>query len=214
MKPKGSNDAMLGEEVSIPRRDFLQGALLAAATTLTGSLSAKPDASALEISGAQDHPGYYPPRLTGLRGSHPGSFETAHAIRDGQPPPRATNTGQSYDLIVVGAGISGLSAAHFYQSRLSGSTRILILDNHDDFGGHAKRNEFEIQGRLQLMNGGTLAIDSPSPYSAVAAGLLRELGMSDVDGMSRKFENHEFYRSLGMGGGVFLDRETFGSEPY
>jgi len=86
------------------------------------------------------------------------------------------------------------------------------LDNHDDFGGHAKRNEFEIQGRLQLLNGGTLAIDSPRPYSPVAAGLIRDLGIADVEAMSRGIEDHEFYRSLGLGGGVFLDRETFGAD--
>lgn len=207
--PKNNN---LGEERAIPRRDFLQGALLAAATTLTGVLSAKPAAAGLEFPGAQDHPGYYPPRLTGLRGSHIGSFEAAHAARDGKVPADARNTGQTYDLIVVGAGISGLSAAHFYRSRTSPASRILILDNHDDFGGHAKRNEFEIQGRLQLLNGGTLAIDSPRPYSPVAAGLLRDLGIEDVEGMSKKIEDHGFYRSLGLGGGVFLDRETFGAD--
>ena len=89
----------------------------------------------------------------------------------GRKRPKPTPTGEDYDLIVVGGGISGLAAAHFYRAKHPGA-RILILDNHDDFGGHAKRNEFSLAGHIELMNGGTLMIDSPRPYSAVADGLL------------------------------------------
>jgi len=209
---ESKKDSNLGEERAIPRRDFLQGALLAAATSLTGVLSASPAATALEFPGAQDRSGYYPPRLTGMRGSHDGSYEAAHAMRSGAAPANAQDTGQTYDLIVVGAGISGLSAAHFYRSRSRQSAKILILDNHDDFGGHAKRNEFELNGRLHLLNGGTLAIDSPRPYSAVANGLLRDLGIQDVEAMSRRIEDRQLYRSIGLEAGIFLDRETFGAD--
>ena len=101
---------------------------------------------------AQDAAGYYPPTLTGLRGNHPGSFEGAHRLRDGDfwsQAGKITDTSEAYDLVVVGGGISGLAAAHFYRARHA-DARILILDNHDDFGGHAKRNEFELGGRLAL----------------------------------------------------------------
>ncbi len=81
-----------------------------------------------------------------------------------------------YDLIVVGGGISGLSAAHFFRERAGKSARILILENHDDFGGHAKRNEFHLGGRLQLLNGGTMLIDSPTPYSRGSGRLNEEVG--------------------------------------
>jgi spermidine dehydrogenase len=97
-------------------------------------------------AGPQDQPGYYPPLLNGLRGSHPGSFESAHALRDGdfwKNRQTTVETGERYDLVVVGAGISGLTAAHFYRSARP-DAKILILDNHDDFGGHAKRNEFHL----------------------------------------------------------------------
>jgi spermidine dehydrogenase len=202
--------AALGEDRSIPRRDFLQGALVAAATTLSGPLLR---AYAAEGPGAaaQDAAGYYPPALTGLRGSQPGSFEAAHELRDGHWPGSASDTGESYDLVVVGGGISGLSAAHFFRARTSAASRILILDNHDDFGGHARRNEFQLDGRLQLLNGGTLEIDSPRPYAPVPAGLLRELGI-DVEALSRKVEHPKFYESLGLQHGVFFDRETFGAD--
>jgi spermidine dehydrogenase len=166
---------------------------------------------AVTVPAAQDRPGYYPPQLTGMRGSHPGSFEAAHRLRDGSAPGRSADTGEHYDLIVVGAGISGLSAAHFFQARTSARSRILLLDNHDDFGGHAKRNEFLAGGRMQLLNGGTLEIDSPHPYSAVADGLLRELGI-DVPKLSRKVEHRAFYERLGLQPGAFFDAETFGAD--
>jgi spermidine dehydrogenase len=194
-------DRNLGADRQIPRRDFLQGALVAAATTLTGPLL-KAYAAAAD---------YYPPALTGLRGSHAGSFEEAHALRDGRTPATAADTGEAYDLVVVGGGISGLSAAHFFRSRTAPASRILILDNHDDFGGHAKRNEFQLGGRLHLMNGGTLEIDSPRPYAPVPKALLADLGI-DVPALSRKVEHPKFYDSLGMRLGVFFDRETFGSD--
>lgn len=196
----------LGEHRQIPRRDFLQGALIAAATTLTGPLLKANAAESIEKA-----VNYYPPALTGMRGSHPGSFEEAHALRDGRKPGTATDTGEAYDLVVVGGGISGLSAAHFFRNRTSAAARILILDNHDDFGGHAKRNEFQLGGRLHLMNGGTLEIDSPRPYAPVPQALLTELGI-DVPQLSRKVEHPEFYKSLGMHLGVFFDRETFGAD--
>ncbi len=166
-----TSDRRLGLDQPIPRRDFLQGMLVGAAATLCAPLRRS------LAAGPQDAAGYYPPLLTGLRGSHPGSFEAAHALRDGQALSAARDTGENYDLIVVGGGISGLAAAHFFRARYGAASRILILENHDDFGGHAKRNEFQLDGRMQLLNGGTLSIESPRPYGAVAEGLLRTLGI-------------------------------------
>jgi len=199
----------LGMGRSIPRRDFLQGTLVAAAASVSGPLL---DAYAGTGSAlAQDAPGYYPPSITGLRGSHPGSFEDAHALRDGRSPEGGVDTGETYDLVVVGAGISGLSAAHFFRARTSKSSRVLILDNHDDFGGHAKRNEFMLGGRMHLLNGGTLEIDSPRPYAPIPAALIKELGI-DVEALSRKVEHLKFYDKLGLHDGIFFDRETFGAD--
>src|SRR6266436_3089932 len=186
----------LGMGGPITRRDFIDGIAVTAAVAASAPVLAAIDPG--EASTApQDRPDYYPPALTGLRGSHPGSFEAAHALRDGASIPAAADTGESYDLVVVGGGISGLAAAHFFQARAGGRSRILILDNHDDFGGHAKRNEFALGGRLQLLNGGTLEIDSPRPYSAVADGLLRRLGI-DVTALARKVEHRDFYRVHGL----------------
>jgi len=192
----------------MPRRDFLQGALVGAASTLGGSLLGGITAAGAS-EGAQ--PDDYPPARQGLRGAHPGSFEAAHALRDGKPQGTPRDTAESYDLVVVGAGISGLAAAYFYQAATARRSRILILDNHDDFGGHAKRNEFLLAGQLQLVNGGTLDIDSPRPYSAVAKGLLRTLGI-DVPALSRAIEHRQYYAHRGLHGAVFFDAETFGAD--
>src|SRR5271155_2375396 len=197
---------------AITRRDFLNGVPIAVGAA--GGLF--PEFAAAAFAGTpapQDQPGYYPPALTGLRGSHPGAYEAAHRLRDGDfwsQTGNVTATGESYDLVVVGGGISGLAAAHFYRARRQ-DARILILDNHDDFGGHAKRNEFALDGRLELMNGGTLLIDSPRPYSTVADGLLKILGVDPV-ALARKYTHSDFYPSLRLASGIFLDTETFGAD--
>jgi spermidine dehydrogenase len=195
-------DKRLGMGRPIARRDFLQGALVGAAASLCGSLR-----RVYAMAGANED--YYPPLLTGLRGSHPGSFEAAHALRDGHVVGSPAETGEQFDLIVVGGGISGLAAAHFYRAKHGAASRILILDNHDDFGGHAKRNEFSLGGRLELMNGGTLSIESPRPYGPIADGLIRHVGI-DVDSLVKKTQHVDFYRKHGLSDAVHFDKETFG----
>jgi spermidine dehydrogenase len=207
-KEDKSGDRALGMDRAITRRDFLNGLAIGATAFACDPLFAAGDPA--DPLAAQDAQGYYPPLLTGMRGSHPGSFEAAHALRDGQPAPTPTDTREEYDLIVVGAGISGLAAAHFYRAQAP-SSRILILDNHDDFGGHAKRNEFDLNGRLHLLNGGTLEIDSPRPYNAVADGLLKTLGI-DVRKLIKTTQHLDYYDRLGLKDSAFFDRETFGAD--
>jgi spermidine dehydrogenase len=169
--------AELGMFANIPRRDFLDGIAIGVGAVAMGSAFGCPASAA--ASEAQNAPGYYPPELAGMRGDHSGSFATAHELRDGDfwnHAAPANDTGETYDLAIVGAGMSGLAAAHFYLQH-EPSARILILDNHDDFGGHAKRNEFHVDGRMLLANGGTYGIESPFPYSQVARSLIDELGI-------------------------------------
>ncbi len=203
-----SRDRELGMHRRITRRDFINGvAVTAGAAMMPWHLLAADDSS------PEKSPDYYPPALTGLRGSHPGSFDAAHALRDGtfwDTVGKPEDTGETYDLIVVGGGISGLSAAHFYRKASGGKARILILDNHDDFGGHAKRNEFRVNDQFRLGFGGTFSIESPAPYSAVAKGMIEELGI-DVPSYS-KYVDKKLYPSLGLRPKIFFDKETFGAD--
>ncbi len=198
------NDKDLGMGRNISRRDFLNG------VALTVGAAMLPESGIGFDLRAGD---YYPPALTGLRGSHPGSFEVAHSLRDGtfwDAAGKPSDTGESYDLVVVGGGISGLAAAHFYRKQAGPNARILILDNHDDFGGHAKRNELRIGSRTLLGYGGTFSIESPAPYSAVAKGVVEELGI-DVTSYP-KYLSKGLYRSFGMIPNIFFDKETFGAD--
>ncbi len=202
------NDKKLGMDRPIARRDFLNGVAVTAGAAAFGVGS-----PALADAASQDEKGYYPPARTGLPRQSSGSFENAHALRDGTlkvPAGKVPGDAEHYDLIVVGGGISGLSAAYFFRERKP-DAKILILDNHDDFGGHAKRNEYMLNGKLALMNGGTLEIDSPRPYSAVAGGLLKKLGVDPVK-LDAAYSKEDFYKSLGLGRGIFFDRETFGAD--
>ena len=200
-------DRQLGMNKDISRRDFLNGVSIAVgASLLPGSVSA-------QSVGAQDVLGYYPPALTGMRGSHPGSFEVAHSLRDGnrwQNSDESIDTGEEYDLVVVGGGLSGLAAAYFFQKEAGPNAKILIIENHDDFGGHAKRNEFHYNGRMLVDLGGTEYIEAPWSYPAPAAALLKDLGV-DV-GLAQQVFNHELYHSLDLRGGIFFDKKTFGAD--
>ena len=181
----------------ITRRDFMNGIAIAVA-----------GAAGVDLSRAQTAP-LYPPGRDGLRGSHDGSFEAAHRLRDGarfdfsQAP-----LAEHYDLAVVGAGISGLAAAHFYRQRRP-NARVLLLDTNDDFGGHAKRNEFVVDGQTLLGYGGTQSIDGPAHHwDGVAKSLLKDLGI-DVQRFNKAFDQ-EFYARWNLNHGVFFKKEVFG----
>lgn len=208
-------ERQLGMDTPIPRRDLLQGGLVWAGTQLirgsaplVSALAAMP---ALAESPNAAETSDYPPSLTGMRGSNDAAYASAHALRDGQTWSDVKDLDETYDLIVVGGGISGLAAAHFYQAAKGPQARILILDNHDDFGGHARRNEFHLNGQMHLLNGGTLEIDSPRPYSRVADGLLRELGVN-VPALQKQYPSLDMFEGLAQKRGVFLDQETFGRD--
>lgn len=188
--------------MDITRRDFLNGVAVTIAAGMTP----------LQILHAAPDGRYYPPALTGLRGSHVGSFEVAHQMgweKKVFDTDRLPIT-EDYDLVVVGGGLSGLSAAWFYREKHP-KAKILILENHDDFGGHAKRNEFQAGGRMLIGYGGSEAFQSPNHlYSKEVNGLLKKLGVN-----IKRFEtafDRQFYPSLGLSRGVFFDQENFGED--
>lgn len=191
------------------RRDFVSGMAMAA-----GALQLSPLEAAAKglLDPAAIGPEYYPPALTGLRGSHAGSFEVAHALAlEGKVPalPKEPQ-GSTYDLVVVGGGVSGLSSAYFFREQAGQAARILVLDNHDDFGGHAKRNEFAVGGRSLIGYGGSQSIDTPSAYSRAAIGLLRKLGV-DVAKFYTYYDKG-FVKRHGLGARIHFDRAHYGRD--
>src|SRR5262252_3725517 len=204
------DDRSLGLDRAITRRDFLNGVALSVA----GSVLAPELARAAQQEFAPERaPDYYPPTRVGMRGSHPGSFEVAHQLRDRRAwdPSGAIDTGESYDLVVVGGGLSGLSAAYYFIRDVGRGAKVLVLDNHDDFGGHAKRNEFAYGGRMLALNGGTLNIESWDRYNEHARSVIHDIGI-DIDRfLTTNEKNRSLYRSLGLTGqATFFDKETWG----
>jgi spermidine dehydrogenase len=187
----------------ISRRDFLNGVSVAIGASLLPGCG-KSGEPVANVPFA-----YYPPAETGMRGSHPGSFEVAHATVQGEQW-SAESTGEHYDLVVVGAGISGLSAAYIYRRDVDPNARILVLDNHDDFGGHAKRNEFTLDGQTFIGFGGTMQMDAPAAYPAVSLEVIRELGIEFE--RHEEFEQDERLAAMGLGRIYFFDKETFGAD--
>ncbi len=201
------HDRSLGMGRDISRRDFVNGVAAAVGTVAIPGLARSEQDPAPSVQS-------YPPARLGMRGSHPGSFEAAHELRDRRSldGSDATRTGETYDLVVVGGGLSGLAAAHFFLRDVGQDARVLVIDNHDDFGGHAKRNELEYQGRTLVLNGGTLEIESPERYNKWALQLLSDLNV-DLDRYVRaNAQNEKLYASLGLRSGYFFDKQTFGRD--
>jgi spermidine dehydrogenase len=205
-----AGDERLGMHCGITRRDFVNGVALAA-----GSLVIPESALATaSVATFDTPPNNYPPAKMGMRGSHPGSFEAAHELRDTRSIDldAAQSTGESYDLVVVGAGLSGLSAAHFFIKNAGKDVKVLVLDNHDDFGGHAKRNEFRRGDKLLVLNGGTSEIESPARYNRWALELLRDIGV-DLDRYRKANESTgKLYDGLGLRSAHFFDKQTFSED--
>ena len=195
----------------IPRRDFLNGmALGVAGAAVAGGRTAplearRAQAPAGDPALSADAAGAARAARLGDRElrRHPrGDFAAAYPSID-------TDTSETYDLVIVGGGLSGLAAAYFWHQALP-NQRVLILDNHDDFGGHAKRNEFVHDGRTYLAYGGTMSVATPYPYSYMAKQLLVDLGV-DVP-RNAEFQNRALFEQYQLGAGTFFDKEHFGED--
>ena len=202
----------LGMGCKITRRDFLNGVSIAVGSSIVAANSPW-----LEAFGVPQSPSLRKKIRTITRPLRPAC--AAVTTDRGKLLTRSATAGlcrnrwddgERYDLVIVGAGISGLAAAYFYRKFAGAEAKILILDNHDDFGGHAKRNEFHAGKRLLLGYGGTQSIEAPSDYSKTAIGLLQELGI-DVKRFYKYYDQKSF-ASRHLTEAVFFDKETFGTE--
>ena len=192
-------DEQLGMHKGIARRDFIQ-------TTVLTSLGLMLPTSCLLSTDENELPlNYYPPVKTGMRGSHEGSYETAHALaRQGIQFGNPIDSNENYDLVVVGAGISGLTAAYEYRKKFGNDSKILILDNHDDFGGHAKRNEFIQSSSTRLVWAGTMNLEHTS-FSKPVLDFIAELGI-DVNDLHKKLDfNYGNDKPA-----IWFDEDTYG----
>ena len=203
---KKPSDNKLGMDRSITRRDFVQG------VAVTAGALGLPSAATADVSVSAGAEGAmiadYPPTKTGMRGSHPGAYEIAHALaRDGAKFPDPKPTDEHYDLVVVGAGISGLAAAHYYQKRFGPDTKILLLENHDDFGGHARRNEFHQSGDMVLSLGGTHNLEWWK-FSETVNGFMAEHGV-DYHAMREQMD-FAYGRDAINGQAMWFDEATYG----
>ncbi|MBT5203285.1 MAG: NAD(P)/FAD-dependent oxidoreductase [Gammaproteobacteria bacterium] len=191
----------------ITRRNFVNGTLMASGASLLPLkiLDSQAAMAALDSS-------YYPPALTGLRGSHPGSNDHAHALAwgGGSVGGSMTKLSETYDLVVVGGGISGLAAAYFFQQQHGAEKNILILDNHDDFGGHAKRNEHVINGNTYISYGGSQSIVEPKYADRVVLDMFEDIGI-DLKRFNSAYDL-DFYKRHGLGGVTYFNKEVFGQD--
>ena len=197
----------MAKKLNITRRDFMNSVAMG----LTAGTALSPfELVAMNRQSSTD--ALYPPELIGMRGSHPGSFEVAHALaRNGARWTEPIDqTDRNYDLVIVGGGISGLSAAHLYKQRHGKDSRILILDNHDDFGGHAKRNEFTVDGKQLICYGGSQSIAEPSTWSPVGKKLLKDVGIH-----TERFYDYfdrNYFKDRKLGRGLYFSRDQYGKD--
>ena len=186
----------------ISRRDFVNGTAVG-----LGAAAAVP-----HFAAKANTPEYYPPALTGLRGSHPGANTHAHnlAWQSSYKVGSVRNTNEAYDLVVVGAGLSGLASAYFYRQRFGPDSKILILDNHDDFGGHAKRNEHTIDGQRLISYGGSQTLVEPRSASAIMQTLFQDVGI-DLKRFDTAFDQG-FYKRHELGATTYFNAKHFGRD--
>lgn len=201
-------DRQLGMDRAISRRDFLNGVALTVGGVAAAQLGFGAGAAQAALTAS------YPPELKNLRGHSDGAMNVGHALRDGTfwssaGAPEAT--GESYDLVVVGGGISGLTAAQLFQKHKPG--KVLILENNDDFGGHARRNEYvTAAGRTVIGYGGSQSMQTPSYFSDAVHAVLKDVGIE-----LEKFETYydkDWEDARGLGSGVFFAKEVFGVDKF
>lgn len=204
--PWSDKDKRLGMDRPITRRQFFDGVAVAAGSVAAWSMMG----GHAHAFTPQDN-STYPPRSNGLQGQTESARMVMHAIRDETfTAAPATDTGETYDLVVVGAGISGLAAAFLWRQQAGADKRVLLIDPLADFGGHAKRNEFMVGDRLVIGYGGSQSMQTPSYFSPAVTQLLSDIGIEP-----QKFETYydqSWSESRSLGRAVYFAPDVWGTE--
>jgi spermidine dehydrogenase len=178
-KPPESRDASLGMDLPITRRDFLGSTLLASGAALLGGMT-----PVELLAGRDDFTGYGGVgEYSASNGNTWDVLTAGHSIRDGiyDPLPKEiVDTGETYDCVIIGGGISGLAAALFFQRQTqrqaASDMKCLILENHPIFGGEAKQNEFLVDGKRLIAHQGSAIYQIQYPHSFLA-GFYDSIGL-------------------------------------
>jgi spermidine dehydrogenase len=175
---------MRGMNRDITRRDFLNGALAGSGAVLLTSApplqllaraAATNPAESSSTESSSENDDWTGPGGVGdyanSNGNTAAVLEAGHQIRDGQfenLPASVIDTGEVYDCVIVGGGISGLAGALIFQRQAGAGKTCLVLDNHPIFGGEAKRNEFLVDGHRLVGHQGSALFWAPYPHSFIA----------------------------------------------
>src|SRR5262245_37792657 len=217
-----------GRDGEITRRDFLDGVALAIGGTVASSLAGSPSVAAEKavpgapspqssasgqapVSMAGADAANYPPLRTGMRGQEDAAVNMGHGVRDGRALAAPVDTGELYDLVVVGAGMAGLGAAYFYRKQIP-RQKVLVIDGCDDFGGHARRNEFIVDGKRLIAGGGTAALWRPNTFPPEAQELLRDIGIEREHYYKQQAATPNPVRDLGLTPAMFFSKESYGAD--
>ncbi len=212
---KKKSDRTSGMDAEISRRDFLDGVAVAIGGAMIPTLAGGAPAAAqtafrpAPVSAKQVAPSDYPPMITGLRGQTDEAKNAGHAVRDGTALSAPVDTGEFYDLVVVGAGMAGLGAAYFYRKQIPGA-RVLLIEACPDYGGHAVRNEFMVDGKRLIAGGGTYALWRPNTFTPEAQELLRDIGIDRARYEKQVAETPDPAKELGLRQAMFFDKESYG----
>lgn len=188
-KPNESGDDALGLNTPIERRDLLNSTLLAAGSMLLNSIAP------FQLLAEEDWTGYG--GVGDYARSNGNTYEVmtdGHKIRDHvyeRVSADAIDTGEEFDCVIVGGGISGLAAALFFQREGGAKRTCVVLENHPIFGGEAKRNEFNVDGQRLMVHQGSAACFPPLPGTFLES----------------------FYKSIGVDWSQFRYQEWTGHEP-
>jgi len=206
-----SGDQALGMETGITRRDFLNGTLLGSGALLlnsaspvrlvAGTAATRSDGNWTGYGGVGDY--------ANSNGNTSAVLEAGHQIRDGRfedTPANVIDTGETYDCVIVGGGISGLAAALIFQRKAGEGKTCLVVDNHPIFGGEAKRNEFLVDGQRLIGHQGSAIFWAPYPHSFMAR-FYESIGL--------KTQRLEYQKWAGSAPEIPVERTPYlGSAPY